>query len=96
MSLIKADQDFSIVIRKSACREKRIELQVLKAVMLKNTLLGENQNLLSFGPHFGIEAAEDLSNALTRLGLEFWDDYFVFYGDIPYWIEFWIDEKVIK
>lgn len=91
---IKTDQDFSVIVRKDALLEKNIEVELLKKSALKDTYQGENEKVIAFGPHFGIESAEEVADRFTKMGLSFWDDFFIFHGDIPYWVTFFVDGKV--
>ncbi len=50
--------------------------------------LDENDELLSYGPHFGAEAMEEMGKRLSRLGLLYLDDFFYFHGDFPEWANF--------
>ena len=50
--------------------------------------LDVNEDLISFGPHFGLEAATESVRRLESLGLIDIDDFFVFDGDFPEWCGF--------
>jgi hypothetical protein len=43
---------------------------------------------VSFGPHFGGEAADEFTRRLRALGLEYVDDFFVFAAELPKWCRF--------
>ena len=47
-----------------------------------------NNEIASFGPHFGREALDTLIQRLTDLGLVYFDDFFKFSGDFPGWCRF--------
>jgi len=84
---MQISSDYGIVIRRAPLREKRIQRSALVAAM-ESDPLDENADLLSFGPHFGGEAAEEFMRRLEGLGLEFYDDFFIFQGDFPTWCSF--------
>ncbi|MEW5248676.1 hypothetical protein [Microbulbifer discodermiae] len=90
---ISVSKDYGIVIRKAALREKEVETSKVLEVMETTEPLGESDELLSFGPHFGGEASYELSKRLDSLGLTRKRDYFVFYGDFPDWVGFYVCEK---
>ena len=68
--------------------QRGIELDVLLAAMEAIEPLAGNADLLSFGPHFGREALDQVSARLTKLGLIYFDDFFEFSGDYPKWCRF--------
>jgi len=47
-----------------------------------------NDELLSFGPSFGQEALDVLTDRLIALGLVYVDDFFEFVGIFPTWCRF--------
>lgn len=79
--------DYGIVIRKAALPAKGIKRRAVLAAM-EGEPLDESDNLFSFGPHFGGEAADKFMKRLEALGLEFYDDFFVLQGDFPHWCSF--------
>lgn len=50
--------------------------------------LDVSEDLISFGPHFGSEAATEFVRRLEALGLVNIDDFFLFTGDFPEWCGF--------
>ena len=44
--------------------------------------------LLSYGPHVGMEAAQEFALRLDKIGLVYIDDYFIMSGDFPQWVTF--------
>ncbi|MEZ4467724.1 MAG: hypothetical protein R3F43_25600 [bacterium] len=84
---MRISSDYGIVIRQAALREQRVRRTALVAAM-EGEPLDESADLVSFGPHFGGEAAEALMRRLEALGLEFYDDFFIFQGDFPFWCSF--------
>jgi hypothetical protein len=47
--------------------------------------MDEDQELLSFGPHFGEEASDEFIRRLKHAGLEYVDDFFVLSTEAPEW-----------
>ncbi|MEX2963906.1 hypothetical protein [Microbulbifer sp. TYP-18] len=90
---VTVSTDYGIVIRKAALKEKDIEASKVFDVMETTEPLGENDHLISFGPHFGRETSDELSKRLDSLGLFCMRDYFVFHGDFPSWANFTLKGK---
>ena len=53
--------------------------------MADNNAMGENEDILSFGPLFGEEALMKLSRQLKEIGLEYHDDFFDLNFLMPSW-----------
>ncbi|KAB2877342.1 hypothetical protein F9K33_16515 [bacterium] len=83
---VKISTPFGILIRLNALMKCNIKRDHILAIMEVDNPLDENENLISFGPHFGEEAAAEFTNRLERIGLRYIDDYFVFKEDIPEWL----------
>ena len=90
---IKVTFEFGIVIRKDAIEKKNISREKVTAVFEGDKPLDESEVLLSYGPHFGLEAMEELGKRLSKLGLEYIDDFFYFQGDFPDWAAFSVNIK---
>ncbi|NBU21250.1 hypothetical protein EBS43_07560 [bacterium] len=90
---IKISFEFGIVIRKDAITKKQISKEKIAEVFEGSSPLDESDVLLSYGPHFGAEAMEELGKRLSKLGLEYVDDFFYFQGDFPDWAEFSVNLK---
>jgi len=83
--MVRISSDFGLVLRKAALRERGVALaDVLEAMEVREPLAGDD-DLLSFGPHFGGEAADVFSARLEGLGFVYVDDYFVFAEPFPQW-----------
>ena len=80
--------EFGLIVRRKALIERQVSLHNLFAAMEAGKALDENDELLSFGPHFGREAADTMISRLTKLGLVYFDDFFEFSGDYPSWCVF--------
>jgi hypothetical protein len=48
----------------------------------------KTEGLISFGPLFGQEAANECCRRLAALGLKYVDDFFVFAPEAPSWCAF--------
>jgi surfactin synthase thioesterase subunit len=81
---IRISPDFGVLVRRASLSEKGLSLDQVVAVM-ESEPLDRDQQLLSFGPHFGGEAADEFTRRLESLGLSFIDDFFVFECDLPAW-----------
>ena len=90
---IQVTSEFGIIIRKKALLDKHIDQKSLEATIFLLTspyslVIGESDDLMSLGPYPGREFMEMIGKNLTKLGLEYIDDFFYFYGDFPDWAEF--------
>jgi hypothetical protein len=77
--------EFGLIVRRRALVERRVDLRDLLTAMEVGGPLDGGEELLSFGPHFGREAADTMISRLTTLGLVYFDDFFEFCGDYPSW-----------
>lgn len=82
---IELSSGYSIVARRRSLPERLLTLDQVLAVMETTRAYSENDDLLVFGPAFGLEALNEFMNRLTRLGLIYWDDFFEFKEDLPPW-----------
>ncbi len=57
--------------------------------------VGESDSILSFGPHFGEEAALSLVRSLELFGLVYADDFFMLETEIPEWCELGVRYKAL-
>jgi hypothetical protein len=85
---VKITSEFGVIIRKKSLAEKNISLDKLKEAAENATPMSEDEELISYGPHFGPEAMDNFGKKLNEIGLEYIDDFFNFYGDFPDWAEF--------
>jgi hypothetical protein len=87
-SSVRLTGEYGIVVRRKALAERGVPWDSLLAAMEVQAPLDCSKLLLSFGPHFGREALDDMTTRLTRLGLVYFDDFFEFVGDYPTWCTF--------
>lgn len=80
--------EFGLVIRRQELVSKLIDIDKLAAVLEFNAPLDISDDLVSFGPCFGGEAANEFIRRLEALGLQYVDDFFVFSGEFPLWCKF--------
>ena len=89
---VRASPDFGIVVRMSSLEVRGISLSALCATMETSAPYDENDRLLSFGPHFGPEAADTLTKRLMAHGLRYPDDFCVA-PDMPAWAVAFLAER---
>lgn len=87
MNCVEIHPEFGIIVRKRALSERGVSIDAVGA-LFKRAPLDQNDSLLSFGPHFGQEAAVAVVAALERLGLVYVDDPLLFAADCPDWCRF--------
>jgi hypothetical protein len=80
--------DIGIVVRLEPLNKLGLGIDAMVRLLEFDPPLGISDNLVSFGPLFGIEAADELCRRLQELGLEYIDDFFIFTGDFPEWCKF--------
>ncbi len=88
MSGVKLSKYFGIIIRQEALQRLNVELDTLCQLMDADKPYDEDASLVSFGPHFGPDSADEFMTRLRKLGLIYMDDFFVLWDDVPEWIEF--------
>jgi hypothetical protein len=85
---MKVSRDFGIVVRRSALAAKNVDLSTIMVEFNLGTYFDESNNLISLGPFFGCDAANECMRSLERLGLTYIDDFFIFEGFVPDWCSF--------
>ncbi|WP_445656599.1 hypothetical protein [Achromobacter sp. NCFB-sbj8-Ac1-l] len=80
--------DYGIVIRRQALESQSVTIDRLLTVLEFEAPLDNSTDLVSFGPCFGGEAADEFIRRLEMLGLRYVDDFFVFSGEFPPWCKF--------
>jgi len=93
---VLATSEFGVIVRRKALLSLKTTEAQLFSVMESDKPIGESDEILSFGPHFGEEAANELSKRLESIGLSYYDDFFVFFGDYPEWCGFAVFGKNTK
>jgi hypothetical protein len=68
--------------------ERGVSWNRLLEVLEVSAPLDHNDQIASFGPHFGQEALDTLTRRLSEIGLQYFDDFFEFSGDYPTWCSF--------
>jgi hypothetical protein len=69
VEFVKIHPEFGIVIRKGALMERGVQFGAVLSVFQAQSPFDQNETLISFGPHFGQEAATTLVKSLEGLGL---------------------------
>lgn len=88
MQFVRLSADYGLVVRRAALDERGVAYAQLLNAMESEEPLDRSDEIISFGPHFGGEAADELTSRLIALGLVYIDDFFVFSGDFPAWCRF--------
>jgi hypothetical protein len=81
MDHIAVTSEFGIVVRRAALTERGVSWEALLKVLEVQAPFDSNNDLISFGPHFGQEPLDVLIHRLSELGLNYFDDFFEFSGD---------------
>jgi len=87
MAGVKLSKYYGIIIRKSALARQGVDAETICQVMDVDKPYDEDASLVSFGPHFGAEGAEEFVSRLRKLGLIYMDDFLVLWDDMPEWAE---------
>jgi hypothetical protein len=85
---MKVSRDFGIIVQRAALTAKGIDLSTVMEEFHLQTYFDESASLISLGPFFGGDAADDCMRSLEKLGLKYVDDFFIFDGFIPDWCSF--------
>ena len=88
MESVRVTGEYSIVVRLASLKKRGVPLSKLMAALGASEPFDSNDEIASFGPHFGREALDTLVQRLSDLGLEYFDDFFEFSGDFPKWCIF--------
>jgi len=88
MATVNLTSEFGLVVRQAALEQRGVSYRKLLDTMEVEAPLDVSEDLISFGPHFGLEAVTELVRRLEALGLINIDDFFVFAGDFPGWCGF--------
>lgn len=79
--------ELGIVIRKSSLAGQNVSRSTLLSIMESETPYDENNELISFGPHFGNEAVLFFINKLEGLNLIYGVDFYDFMDTTPEWLQ---------
>jgi hypothetical protein len=88
MNYIRAASEYGIVVRRASLTERQVPWDKLLAALEATGPLDANDQIASFGPHFGRDAQNTFIRRLSALGLQYLDDFFEFSGDFPSWCVF--------
>ncbi len=84
---VRVSEHFGLVIRKSALVRHTVSVGLLLHTMEAEHPLDEDESLLSFGPHFGGEAAQEFIRRLETIGLKYGEDFIDFADILPEWCQ---------
>jgi hypothetical protein len=82
---VRVSPHFGIVVRRRALARLNIDETKLLSLMETEAAYDADPELISFGPHFGEEAAEEFVRRLKNLGLEYAEDFFQVSSEVPDW-----------
>ncbi|MGG1949440.1 hypothetical protein AB1286_32280 [Trinickia sp. NRRL B-1857] len=85
---MKVSRDFGIVVRRAALAAKNVDLSMVMIEFNLARYFDESDNLISLGPFFGGDAADECMRSLEKLGLTYIEDVFIFEGFVPEWCSF--------
>lgn len=85
MGTVTLTSEFGLVVRRAALEQRGVSYAHLLHALEVEAPLDMNEDLISFGPHFGLEAVTELARRLESAGLINVDDFFVFASDVPEW-----------
>lgn len=85
---MKVPRDFGIVVRRAALAAKNVDLSPVMTEFNLARYFDESENLVSLGPFFGGDAADECMRSLEKLGLTYIEDFFIFEGFVPEWCSF--------
>jgi hypothetical protein len=90
MSGVRLSHHFGIVIQKKAIKRVQVSFDSILELMETSEPLDEDEFLLSFGPHFGGEAANEFIKRLEEIGLQYGNDFIDFNDTLPDWCQLFI------
>jgi len=90
---ISLTSEFGLVVRRQALEERGISWSDLLSALEVSEPLDSNSYLVSFGPHFGGEALDAMTQRLIKMGLIYFDDFFEFSQPYPEWCCFKVGIK---
>jgi hypothetical protein len=93
MAAVRISEHFGIVVRMGSLHDRGVSRDQLLEQMECDHPLDEDDNLMSFGPHFGGEAAQEFIRRLQELGMEYGDDFFEIEQLLPEWCELYGEEN---
>ncbi len=86
--MVRVTFTFGIVVRRRSLQDRGVSELALFDALDVDRPLDSSPDILSFGPHFGGDAAKALCKRLDDLGLVYVDDYFDLSLDHPEWLSF--------
>ena len=82
---VRVSTHFGIVIRRRALARLNVDEVKLLSVMEAEAVYDADAELISVGPHFGQEAADEIVRRLMNIGLEYAEDFFQAPIEVPDW-----------
>jgi hypothetical protein len=90
MTSIPASVEFGIIVRRGSLAERGIELEQVYQCMGTSVPCGISDELITFGPSFGVDAQREFIRRLEELGLNYFEDFFDVNIDRPAWCGFMV------
>ena len=90
MAGVMVSQHFGIIVRIASLRANQVSMAALLQTMEVDRPLDQDEFLISFGPHFGGEAATEFSHRLEKLGLRYGEDFIDFADTLPAWCQVYV------
>lgn len=87
MNYLPATSEFGLIVRKAALDKKGISRSMLDTIMTDIHLIGESEDLLSYGPMFGMESLDEIIFRLQNIGLIYVDDFVELNFLVPNWVK---------
>jgi hypothetical protein len=87
MSGVRVSEHFGLVIRKTSLQQHNVPMKLLLQQMETDRPFDEDEDLLSFGPHFGGEAMQEFVRRLEVIGLKYGEDFIDFSDTLPDWCQ---------
>ena len=87
MNYAKVSSDYGIALREAALESAGITLPQLNDLFETDAPFDRGGGVISFGPHFGGEAAAEFARRLEAAGLRLPEDFFVFDALVPEWVQ---------
>jgi len=87
---VRVSPHYGIVIRKQVLEQHSIPLDKLLKATQASEPLDEDESLISFGPHFGREAAIEFIQRLENLELVYGEDFLDFDDMLPEWCQVYV------
>lgn len=90
--MIKVSNFYGFIFKKESLNNLLISSGKLAEIM-ETKPIDEDNDIVSFGPSFGKEAADVFIKRLESIGLFYVSDFYIFECDLPDWLSFYVSIK---